>query len=656
MTKFRTSILICGCIVLCVIGALVAFLTLSASGMIVSDPIEISVRVDDNRKEYDGTPLSAESYRVTSGELLKGHELQITFVGSQTAVGASAGTADIKVTDAKKRDVSKQYVFTVTPCLLEVTQRTVSFVQENVTREYTGGGVAGGNYFLEKGTLCAGHHVLRSGIDVVAEVGRDVEDPAEPRIYDALGADVTANYAVHCTRGLISVQRRALTIAPIGATKTYDGTPLSPEGYRVVSGSLVDGHRLEVTYTAENGVASVVDAEEIAVRIAEATVWDADGKDVTNNYSIDKDATAVLKIEPCPITVTGKSAAFTYNGMAHAIADDHEPQSYAGDLAGAQLQVDYTAQPIANVGETDNAFTVTILRDGEPVTQNYAVQKITGKLSVTPLPVKLTLKSGTAPYTGLVHPLHVNTLVGVGGITEKLQEELTASISLQADREVKNAGVYRYTVQWQGAQNFAPALQDDTGAAVTGGVYTVTRAAVDIRYNGEIAKVYDGKPLRLGADFFCNQFAVEGAGLDGLYMQSATAVSAGANANAYDMDLSQVAIANAAGENITANLAFDIVTVRGVIKQRKITVEAGDIYWILQEGNLKEQLGLSVGSSLAEGEEIDWSGVVLRVNGNKLEFAEKDIRIYNAYNDTIATTDNYEIVYKDGTYTFVGEN
>ena len=145
MTKFRTSILICGCIVLCVIGALVAFLTLSASGMIVSDPIEISVRVDDNRKEYDGTPLSAESYRVTSGELLKGHELQITFVGSQTAVGASAGTADIKVTDAKKRDVSKQYVFTVTPCLLEVTQRTVSFVQENVTREYTGGGVAGGN-------------------------------------------------------------------------------------------------------------------------------------------------------------------------------------------------------------------------------------------------------------------------------------------------------------------------------------------------------------------------------------------------------------------------------------------------------------------------------------------------------------------------------
>ena len=58
----------------------------------------------------------------------------------------------------------------------------------------------------------------------------------------------------------------------------------------------------------------------------------------------------------------------------------------------------------------------------------------------------------------------------------------------------------------------------------------------------------------------------------------------------------------------------------------------------------------------AEGEEIDWSGVVLRVNGNKLEFAEKAIRIYNAYNDTIATTDNYEIAYKDGTYTFVGEN
>lgn len=68
---------------LCLAAALITFVSLSATGLIETNPIEITLIVSDESKEYDGTPLTAQSYEFKNGdELLSGHNAEVTFTGS----------------------------------------------------------------------------------------------------------------------------------------------------------------------------------------------------------------------------------------------------------------------------------------------------------------------------------------------------------------------------------------------------------------------------------------------------------------------------------------------------------------------------------------------------------------------------------------------
>ena len=75
MSKFRTSILIFGILIVVVAASLLTVLALYLTGTLKTDPIEIVLTVTDEEKTYDGTPLTAKEYALTSGELLEGHRL-----------------------------------------------------------------------------------------------------------------------------------------------------------------------------------------------------------------------------------------------------------------------------------------------------------------------------------------------------------------------------------------------------------------------------------------------------------------------------------------------------------------------------------------------------------------------------------------------------
>ena len=58
-TKFKTSILIFGMIVMCLLACLATFLVLSASGMLFTEKAKVEITVQSATKVYDGTPLCA---------------------------------------------------------------------------------------------------------------------------------------------------------------------------------------------------------------------------------------------------------------------------------------------------------------------------------------------------------------------------------------------------------------------------------------------------------------------------------------------------------------------------------------------------------------------------------------------------------------------
>ena len=69
MSKLRKSILIIGILIIVIAASLATALALLATGTIKTDPIELIYSVKDAEKIYDGSPLKATEYRLTSGVL-----------------------------------------------------------------------------------------------------------------------------------------------------------------------------------------------------------------------------------------------------------------------------------------------------------------------------------------------------------------------------------------------------------------------------------------------------------------------------------------------------------------------------------------------------------------------------------------------------------
>ena len=81
--------------------------------------------------------------------------------------------------------------------------------------------------------------------------------------------------------GVIDTRPSSLVVQIESAQKEFDGVPLTCEKYTIKKGALRKGHKLEVTYGAQQ--TEVGWAENIAT----VKVKDALGADVTSHYEID---------------------------------------------------------------------------------------------------------------------------------------------------------------------------------------------------------------------------------------------------------------------------------------------------------------------------------------------------------------------------------
>lgn len=523
MTKFRKSVLIFGCIILCVVGALVAFLTLSASGMIAADPIELTFRVEDNDKEYDGTPLYAERYVLDEGELLQGHKAQVTYTGVQTNVGTSQSGLQVRILDEKDRDVTKKYAVRVSEGKLDVTAREIAVEQKDVTREYDGTSVEGGSYVLAEGsTLCAGHRLVHpedgSGV-VNVGVGKDTSTPL---VVDALGNDVTANYEIDFTAGNITVEKRAVRIAPHSASKTYDGTPLEAADYDVTRGSLLAGHTLTPIFATPSGdEATQLHVGSCEVRLAGFTVTDVSGKDVSDNYAVES-VVATLTVTACPLYIEGEDLIENYNGSEHNTLS-FDAKSVRGLAECDSLSLRYTASR-TDAGSEPNRFEAYLT--GTAQEGDYAISCVFGTLTVRPLTVTAMLKEDCGKtYDGKTAALALSDVMDSWDVEDEaryagIDEDLHAAAQLTAPIAVCNAGDYPFEVCF-GNANFVLAQS-------ARGTYTVRPQPIAVvQQGGEadgeadpaavtvylksadmLTRTYDGSVTDLSLDNFVDSILV----------------------------------------------------------------------------------------------------------------------------------------------------
>ena len=613
MSKLRNSILIFGILILCVAVALVTFLALSATGLIAAEPIALTVKVRSVTEPYDANPHRASAFDIAEGELLNGHIIEaLSYTGELVGVGDCDSGMTLRVIDEDGYDVSVQYKIRIVPGTITVTPRTITVNQANVSADYTGEAVINDRFsVLEENGLCEGHRLEVNPLDkgVTAPTSRPIAGEYEPVIFDAAGNNVTANYDMAYTSGTVTVRKRLLTIAPVSVERVYNGKPLAPENYTIISGSLMEGHEItgvEWEFDGETDGTGITNVGSARVRVRGISLRNAEA----NEFYTVMSTSATVTVTPKPVVIEGKSKTWRYvkpllraeNAFGiqtgeidtdensgtykyYTLKKDKEPKTSAGIVDGDILKLTYSAA-INDVGEKSNDFTYTISRSKtvsgsvveEDVSGNYTVSAIAGTLKVEPRTIKIDLETAfgqdgkSADYDGKTH----NVLGGVD-LSKLLSDNGLAVSDLETTEEIKNAKEYSVSLKIKDEK-----IAKNYNLEVTEGKYVVNKAALPVFKYGKdnkISKVYDGKPAVFDcvmAEFVVDGQIPEDKRMPEIYFASAVLAEKHINAGIYESQniINAVIRDKETGENVTANYDISQATVKVEIQKRKITVTA----------------------------------------------------------------------------------
>ena len=190
---------------------------------------------------------------------------------------------------------------------------------------------------------------------------------------------------------------------PVDKTKVFDAEVLTSDELQVLEKdgfyALVDGHKLSC-----DTMGAIVNAESETVYASNVRVFDATGNEVTPNYEIDSNTAGTLTITPRPITVTGVSKTEKVYDDADLSNDNFtytqqsENEGLLTDKGHSIAAVEFAT--LRDVGEIENRIIVRITKGDEPLTQNYDITYVYGRLEVTPRPITLTANSQTRMYDG----------------------------------------------------------------------------------------------------------------------------------------------------------------------------------------------------------------------------------------------------------------
>ncbi len=375
-------------------------------GWLKINPIEIKLTADSASKQYDGTPLTKNSYTMT-GAFVNGEGLQsVTVVGSQLLVGESANT--ITEYALKENTKAQNYSITVWPGKLTVTDRAEKYVitvkAKSGEKTYNGKPLTvsglkateftvNGQKYTVEGLSASkeGTNVFDSGAVVI--VGTEI-------VRDKAGNDVTKQFTVHRVDGTLTIKKREVVLTSESAKKQYDGTPLTRPDV-TVEGTFVEGEVSDVTATGTiTEIGSVVNTIVFTAGAA------FDGR----NYTIvSHEGKLEITASEKELKVVANSNSWTYDGQEHADGGytvTYGEESYtvkAGESAKLSTGDTVTAKitkTVKNVSDTatDNNEIVELTITNRAQYTN--VKQESGTLSITPIEIELTAGSDEKVYDG----------------------------------------------------------------------------------------------------------------------------------------------------------------------------------------------------------------------------------------------------------------
>lgn len=177
-------------------------------GTLTVSPVSLHIQTGSAAKEYDGIPLSNETWNIVSGALVEGERITMLSSAVLSMAGNAANKMHFAITDAEGRDVSHRYQITQDMGTLSVTPRAITLRTGSAAKMYDGTALTCEEYEIVNGSLCKGE-TLKAAFTSIINVGYTQNYIIDYAIHkvDEYGRvmDVGGNYRVSYDYGTLTV-------------------------------------------------------------------------------------------------------------------------------------------------------------------------------------------------------------------------------------------------------------------------------------------------------------------------------------------------------------------------------------------------------------------------------------------------------------------
>ena len=433
---------------------------------VVSTTIKINERATtvtaaSASKTYDGTALTKTSGCASSTNLVSGHTATCTNSGTITNAGSVTNTlSTVVIKDANGTDVTSNYAITKANGKLTVNKKSVA-VTWGSTTTFT----YNGNAQAPTASVTTG--IPNETMSVTKTTGTNAGSYTSTASCSSVkgGQAKCSNYTLTGTTKAFTIGTKATTVTAASPSKTYNGNALTSNGCSV--STLAPNHTVTCTNSG-----TITNAGSATNTLSTVVIKDANGTDVTKNYTITK-ANGKLTVNKKSVAVTwGSTTIFTYNGNAQA-----PTASVTTGIPNETMSVTKTTG--TNAGSYTSTASCSSVKGGQAKCSNYTLTGTTKAFTIGTKATTVTAASPSKTYNG-------NALTSNGCSVSTLAPNHTVTCTNSGT--ITNAGSATNTLS-------TVVIKDANGTDVTKN-YTITKANGKLTVNKKSVTVTWGSTTK----------------------------------------------------------------------------------------------------------------------------------------------------------------
>lgn len=460
--------------------------------------IVVTITGNTGSRPYSGAEQSVTGYTVSTSNPLY-TEADFNFTGTATAKGTDAGSYAMGLTPEQFENTNPNFenvTFIVFDGKLTITPRSVKLTSATDEKVYDGTPLTRPNVTVEGDGFVDGEV---NGIHATGSV-TNVSDGERPNtiVYTTSDSFKPGNYTIEKNEGTLKItpvtDKVTVTVTGNNDSKVYDGDEYTVTGYTTA----IDNQLYTVsdfTFTGE-AIAKGTDAGSYQMGLNKSQFANNSANFANVEFVVNDGA---LTVTPRPVTITAKSANFTYDGQTHTLPEAEITGLVGNDAITVTVvgEIRYpTATPVVNEVK-GYEFTA-----GKA--SNYSVTTANGELTMSwPTAQKVVVTANTATKT------YDGTPLTDGGYTVEFGGQ-TYHLAAGQSQELANGDVL--TVQIEGSVTDvepSPTANKIVSVSIMNGTTDVHHIYNVQRENGKLqvtpmpltitagsdSKVYDGTAL-----------------------------------------------------------------------------------------------------------------------------------------------------------------